>query len=61
MSAGCLCWLDKQNTVAAYFTPVPVCQAVAVKKDSVQKHNGEFDTAVCFQLFGSVCSTGRGS
>lgn len=48
MSAGCLCWLDKQNTVAAYFTPVPVCQAVCGEEGYGSKHNGMFDTVVCF-------------
>lgn len=58
MSAGCLCWLDKQNTVVAYFTSVPACQAVCGEEGFGSKHNGEFDIVLCFQLFGS---TGRGS
>lgn len=48
MSTGCLCWLDKQNTVAAYFTSVPVCQAVCGEERFASKHNGEFDTVVCY-------------
>lgn len=33
MSTGCLCWLDKtKNTVAAHFTPAPVCQATRGKR-----------------------------
>lgn len=47
MSTGCLCWLGKQNTVAEYFTPVPVCRAVCSKEGFGSKHNGEFDTVMC--------------
>lgn len=50
MSAGFLCWFDKQNTIVAYFTSVPVCQAVCGEEGFSSKHNGEFDTVVCFQL-----------
>lgn len=59
MSAGCLCWLDKQNTVTAYFTSVPLCQAVLRRRKTRFKHIGEFDTVVRFQLFCSVCSAGK--
>lgn len=48
MSAGRLCWLDKQNTVAAYFTPAPVCQTVSAREGFGSKCIGEFDTAVVF-------------
>lgn len=58
MLTGCLCWLDKENTVGAYFTPVPVCQAVCDKGFS-SKHNRVWYT-VCFQLFCFVYP-GRGS
>lgn len=54
MSAGCLCWLDKQNTVAAYFIPVPVCQAVCGEEGIGSERNGEFDTVMCLD---SVCLT----
>lgn len=48
MSTGYLCWLDKQNTVAACFTPVPVCQAICSKEACSSKHNGEFESEYFF-------------
>lgn len=60
MSAGCLCRLDKQKySSCIFFTSVPVCQAVCSVKSTSSKQNAEFDIVLCFQLFGSVCSSDR--
>lgn len=52
---GVFVGFDKQNTVAAYFTSVPVCQAVHSKdRSGSNTYNGEFDAVVHFQLFCSL-------
>ena len=46
---GVFVGFHKQNTVAAYFSSVPVCQAVRSKERSGSNtYNGEFDTVVHF-------------
>lgn len=46
---GFWCWLGV-FVAAAYFSTVPVCQAVCGEKRFGSKHNGELDAIVCFQL-----------
>lgn len=52
---GCLCWLGKQNTVAAHFTSVPLCQAVLQRrKFLVQRHWSSLIQSCAFSDFCSV-------